>query len=81
MTEMEGQRRKGSPQQKEGMAAAMRVGWWVFVVLLALAITEYVIFLVLEQNLPVMIVMNLADAGLILWYFMHVRRLWRGQEA
>ena len=62
------------------MAAYARTGWLVFAVLIVLVALEYVIFLVLDTNLPIMVAMNIADAALIMYYFMHVSRIWRRDE-
>ena len=56
------------------------VGWVVFAVLVFLTVVEYLIFLWIDRNLPIMIAMNVADAALIMVYFMHLPRVWRGEE-
>lgn len=63
-----------------GLAAGLRTGWWVFLVLMAVTILEYFVALAVDSNLPIMVVMNIADAALIMWYFMHVYRVWRRPE-
>ncbi len=65
---------------KRGFSGAPRTGWLVFAVLMVLVLLEYVIFLVLSTNLPIMVVMNVIDAALIMYYFMHLPRLWRREE-
>jgi hypothetical protein len=65
---------------KRGISGPWRTGWLVFVVLLALVLLEYVVFLVLESNLPLMVAMPVADASLIVYDYMHVSRLWRRGE-
>ncbi len=62
------------------MAAYARTGWLVFAALIVLVALEYVVFLVLDTNLPIMVAMNVADAALIMYYFMHVSRIWRREE-
>jgi heme/copper-type cytochrome/quinol oxidase subunit 4 len=53
----------------------------VFILLVVVTVLEYVVFLAVPRgNLPYMIVMNLVDAGLILYFFMHVGHLWRKEE-
>jgi hypothetical protein len=53
----------------------------VFILLVVVTVLEYVVFLAVRQgNLPYMIAMNLVDAGLILYFFMHVGHLWRKEE-
>jgi hypothetical protein len=43
-------------------------------------VLEYFIFLWMDRNLHIMIAMNIADAALILVYFMHLPRVWRNKE-
>ncbi len=63
------------------LRAAQRRGFWVFVILVALAFLEYVVALVMTSgNLIWMIIMNVVDAWLILYYFMHVAQLWRREH-
>ncbi len=58
-----------------------RIGIAVFVVLMGLVLLEYLIAIVMDRNFAVMIVMNVIDAAIIMYYFMHVTRLWRsGRE-
>jgi caa(3)-type oxidase subunit IV len=56
------------------------MGWWVFVGLAVLTVVEYVIAVTVDLNLPVMAVIAVVKAGLIVWYFMHLLRLWRAGE-
>lgn len=59
----------------------LRRGKLVFSVLIALTLVEYALALVMDSgNLPWMIVMNVIDAWLILYFFMHVHQLWRREE-
>ncbi len=63
------------------LKSPLRVGLLVFIVLVVLAAGEYGMGLVLESgNLVYMIIMNIVDAALILYFFMHVRQLWRPEE-
>ncbi len=62
---------------RRGLAASIRTGWLIFAVLMALVLLEYAVFLVLDSNAPIMIVMHVIDARLIMFYFMHISRLWR----
>ncbi len=61
-------------------AKATRIGLMVFAALLVLTWLEYVVFLVVPSNLPLMLVMNVADAALIIYFFMHVTRVWRSEN-
>lgn len=56
------------------------LGLLVLAMLIALTVAEYFIALALERNLPIMIAMNMADASLIMLFFMHLTRLWRKGE-
>ena len=76
-TDTEGGGRTKGPGQ--GFAAALRVGWRMAVALAVLTIVEYALITV-TANLPIMVVVNLVEAGLIMIYFMHLPRLWRGRE-
>ena len=56
-------------------------GFWVFVALVILAIVEYLLILVMDSgNLPWMVILNVIDAGLIVYFFMHVAQLWRQED-
>lgn len=57
--------------------SAISIGWVVLAVLLALTVLEYFVFLWVDRNFPIMILMNVIDAALILVYFMHLPRAWR----
>ncbi len=61
-------------------AKATRIGLIVLAALLMLTWLEYVVFLVVPSNLPLMLVMNVADAALIIYFFMHVTRVWRSEN-
>ena len=59
----------------------LRRGLWVFIALTALAVGEYALALAMEQgNLPYMVIMNILDGALIVYFFMHVAQLWRKEE-
>jgi|TARA_Y100000031_G_C8027428_1_gene295522 heme/copper-type cytochrome/quinol oxidase subunit 4 len=63
------------------LKSLLRVGLLVFIALVILAAAEYVLGLALESgNLGYMIFMNVVDAALILYFFMHVRQLWHPEE-
>ena len=47
--------------------------------LFVLTALEFLLFKVIDSgNLPWMVIMNVMDAALILYYFMHIAHLWRG---
>jgi len=51
------------------------VALFVFVAL------EFLLFKALDSgNLPCIVIMNVVDAALILYFFMHIAHLWRGGE-
>jgi cytochrome c oxidase subunit IV len=54
------------------------LGLLIFAILVVLTLAEYLMVLVIDRgNLPWMIIMNIVDAGLILYFFMHISQLWR----
>ncbi len=63
-----------------GLSVDWRRGWWVFAALILLTVVEFGLLLV---DMPVglfrflLAALNLADAGLIAYYFMHIAQLWR----
>jgi hypothetical protein len=64
-----------------GLRTASRRGTWVLAALVVLTLGEYVMALAMERgNLPYMIVMNVVDAALIVYYFMHVAQLRHPEE-
>ncbi|HVP05562.1 MAG TPA: cytochrome C oxidase subunit IV family protein [Dehalococcoidia bacterium] len=67
------------PGVKHG-SSAVRRGRFVFLVLAVLTAVEYLIAIEVGPNLPILIGIAVYKAGLILWYFMHVARAWRGEE-
>jgi heme/copper-type cytochrome/quinol oxidase subunit 4 len=57
----------------------LRTGVYVLAALIALTVIEYFIALAMTtKNLPVMLAMNVADAAIIMYFFMHVMRAFRG---
>ena len=65
-----------SPAVHEGNA--IKTGAAVFLALAFFTGAEYLIAKEVEQNLAPLFVIAAVKAGLILWYFMHVSRSWRG---
>ncbi len=61
-------------------AGPLRTGWMVFIALAILTIVEYVVAITVDANLVAMIVIAVAKAGFILYYFMHIVRAWRAEE-
>lgn len=60
--------------------AAVRRGWFVFLILAVATAVEYVIAVGIDKNLPILMAIAAYKAGLILWYFMHVKRAWSAEE-
>ena len=61
--------------------AILRKGLWVFIALAILSVVEYLLAVTMKQgNLPYMVVMNIVDAALILYFFMHIAHLWGKEE-
>lgn len=64
-----------------GLASAVKTGWVVFLALALLTAAEYIVAVSLDANLPFVIAIAMAKAGLITYYFMHIVRAWSsGQE-
>lgn len=59
---------------------SIAVGWAMALFLVVGTVAEYVLAVTLEANLPIMIAINIAEAVAIMYYFMHVSRVWRHGE-
>ncbi|MCH8801219.1 MAG: hypothetical protein IH963_09950 [Chloroflexi bacterium] len=65
--------------EQEKLRSAQRLGAMVALALFVLTALEFLLFKVIDSgNLPWMVIMNVMDAALILYYFMHIGHLWRG---
>ncbi len=65
--------------EQDKLKSAQKLGVIVAVALIVLAGLEYVLAVAMDSgNLPWMLIMNVVDAALIIYYFMHVAHLWRG---
>lgn len=72
------------PQHDESERRAQRTGLNVFLVLVLLTAVEYVVAVSLDSIALLIVLLAAAAIGkcwAILVYFMHVTRLWRGEEA
>ncbi len=58
----------------------LRTGWVVFFWLAVLTVVEFIVAVTVTSNLPILVVFALMKAGLIMHYFMHLLRVWRGHE-
>jgi cytochrome c oxidase subunit IV len=63
----------------DGKKAAMRRGNMVLLILALLTIVEFAIALYMDSTVLLLIV-ALLKAAVVVWVFMHVYRLWRGEE-
>lgn len=57
-----------------------QVLWIVGALLTVLTIVEFIIAVNFENNLGILSVFALAKAVLIVYYFMHMYRIWRTEE-
>jgi len=64
---------------KENKSKAFRRGWIIFVVLLLLTAVEFVIGVAMN-SIALLLVIALIKAALIVYYFMHIYRLWREES-
>ena len=65
--------------EQDKLKSAQKLGVVIAEILIALVDLEYVVALAMDSgNLPWMLIMNVIDAALIIYYFMHVAHLWRG---
>lgn len=67
--------------EQERLRSAHKIGVAVAVALVVLAALEFLLFKAVDSgNLPWMLIMNVVDAALILYFFMHIAHLWWGVE-
>ncbi len=71
---------KQAREWAEGRDRTRRIGLWMVIFLAVGTILEYVLATSIDRNVPIMVVINVAEAAAILWFFMHVRRAWRSEE-
>ena len=60
--------------------ASNQVLWVVGAILTALTIVEFIIAVNFENNIGILSVFALGKAVLIVFYFMHMYRIWRTEE-
>ncbi|GBC86325.1 hypothetical protein HRbin12_00312 [bacterium HR12] len=65
------------PETVQGRRSAMALGTAVFVALIVLDAIEFVVAQVAGQLLLWMTLLAIPQAALILWFYMHIRQLWR----
>ena len=64
-----------------GLSAALRLGLVVIAVLAVLTVIEWFVGTEMDPNLIPMAAIAFVKAALIVWYFMHLYRLWQTEEA
>lgn len=69
-----------TPAAHDRRRSAMTLGTVVFVALIVLDSIEFVVAQVANQLLLWMTLLAIPQAGLILWFYMHLRQLWREEE-
>lgn len=64
-----------------GLAPAQRRGLWVWILLIVLTVLEFILMVArLPGMIAYLLIINLIDAGLIAYYYMHIAQLWRQEE-
>jgi hypothetical protein len=66
-------------QRSAGRKAAFRIGWAMLLALAILTVAEIAVSLGLN-SVPLLLIVNLIEAGLILYVFMHVKSVWSSEE-
>lgn len=59
--------------------AAFRLGWIIFIILVVLTVVEFFVGL-WSGSFVWLSLLALAKAGLIVYFFMHIYRLWREES-
>ncbi len=68
------------PEPASETSGPLGRGWVVFIGLAILTVAEYFLAISIDQNVAILVVFAIAKAGLIIHYFMHLARLWFGDE-
>lgn len=63
-----------------GYKKAWRYGWIIFVALLVLTAVEYFIGIQENASAVALFIVSLIKATLIVYFFMHIYRLWREEN-
>ncbi len=64
----------------EAKKSAQRTGLYVFLALLVMTMVEYVIGVMETPITVLLLIIALVKAALIIYFFMHVYRLWREES-
>ena len=67
-------------QNTHGETNYLRRGVIVFAALALLTLAEYAVAVGLNGNVPLLAVVALAKAGLIVWYYMHIKQVFNTGE-
>ncbi len=78
MTDRQANDSQARPLSKEQGDGPPGIGWRVFLALAVLTVVEFVLAVTIDANLPILVVIAVVKAGLIVHYFMHLLRVWRG---
>ena len=65
---------------EEKKTAALRIGTYVFIALFVLTILEYIISQADTVSTVLLLIIALLKAAPIIYFFMHVTRLWREES-
>ena len=76
----EGEREAPATTPAPETSGPLGTGWMVFLLLAVLTAVEFVLAVTIDANLPILVVLALAKAGLIVHYFMHLMRVWRSDQ-
>ena len=66
--------------ESESYKKDWRIGWIIFIALLVLTIVEYFIGIQENASAVALMIVALIKATLIVYFFMHVFRLWREES-
>ncbi len=62
-------------------SAKVRLGLVIFAVLLVIEALEYVVGVTMSEGaLWILVALAVPGAGLIVYYYMHIRQLWHSEE-
>ncbi len=63
------------------MKDKLRIGYFVFGILIAIKVAEYFVATIIRSGAwPYLAILALAGVWPILYYFMHIRQLWRKDD-
>jgi heme/copper-type cytochrome/quinol oxidase subunit 4 len=66
---------------KGSLKSEVWAGLMIFIVLLVLAVTQYVLAQVVDSGiLPFLVIISVGGASVVLYYSMHLDQLWSSEE-